>query len=190
MESIPMAVKGRIIPNPATGEYIEFVETAEETGGHHTTIKVLQKAGGFKPVLHVHTTTDESFTVIEGELTYELEGKKGIVQRGESLVLPKGKVHTHYNDSPNDLLMLQTFTPSLDIEVFLENLFGLTAEGKVRNGQPALLQVLVWLRSFSSKTYLAALPIDVQDALAALLAPVGRVFGYKAAYARFSGFDR
>ncbi len=185
-----MATKGQTIANPSTGEYIQFVETAKETGGHATTIRILQKAGGFRPVLHVHTTTDESFTVLEGELTYELEGKKGTVRAGETILLPKGNVHTHYNAGPNDLLMLQTFTPALDIEIFLENLFGLSAEGKLRNGKPALLQVLVWLRTLSSKTYLATIPIGVQNALAMLLTPVGRLLGYRAAYTRFSGFER
>jgi uncharacterized cupin superfamily protein len=64
---------------------------------------MLQEACGFKPVLHMHNTIDESFSVLEGELTYVLHGKKGTVKKGEMITFPKGFPDTHYSDSPQDL---------------------------------------------------------------------------------------
>lgn len=184
-----MPLKGQIIRNPRTGEFIEFIETAAETGGAYTRIKIKVIAGGFKPVLHMHTTTDEAFEVISGRLTYLLDGKKREIGPGEKVVLPKGKIHTHYNDDPGNLLMYQTFIPSLDVDLFLENIFGLDAEGKVPKGQPAFLQLMVWGKKFQCKAYVASVPLEIQKALTFILAPVGRLLGYKAVYKRFSGFD-
>lgn len=184
-----MPQKGQVIKNPRTSEFIEFMETAADTGGAYTRIRIKVTAAGFKPVLHMHTTTDESFEVISGKLTYVLDGEKKEIGPGEKVTLPKGKVHTHYNDDPGNLLMYQTFTPSLDVDLFLENIFGLDAEGKVPRGQPAFLQLMVWGKKFQCKAYVASVPLGIQKVLTFILAPVGRLLGYKAIYKRFSGFD-
>jgi mannose-6-phosphate isomerase-like protein (cupin superfamily) len=184
-----MPQKGQIIKNPRTGEFIEFMETAAETGGVHTRIRIKVFAGGFKPVLHMHTFTDEAFEIISGRLTYVLDGEKNDIGPGEKITLPRGKTHTHYNDEVGPLLMYQTFTPSLDVDLFLENIFGLDAEGKVSRGRPAFLQLMVWGKKFQCKAYIASVPLAIQKVLSFLLAPVGRLLGYKAVYKRFSGFD-
>ena len=184
-----MAQKGQIIHNPRTGEYVEFMETAADTNGAYSRIKIKVMPGGFKPVMHMHTTMDETFEVISGKLVYQTDGKTRAIGPGESITLPKGKVHTYYNGSDGVLLMYQKFTPSLDVDLFLENLFGLDAEGKVPKGQPAFLQLMVWGKALQSKTYIASIPIAIQKMLTFLLAPLGRLKGYKVAYKRFSGFD-
>jgi quercetin dioxygenase-like cupin family protein len=187
--TIGMASKGQIINNPLTGEYIEFIETAKETGGAYTKIKILVKAGGFKPVLHFHNKMDEGFELISGRLSYELNKEKKTITAGDKIILPKNIPHTHYNEQAEDLLMYQIFTPSLDIDTFLENFFGLAGEGQLPNGAPEFLQAMVWLRRFRSKTYLAAIPASVQNILSFILSPLAATFGYKAAYKRFSGYD-
>jgi mannose-6-phosphate isomerase-like protein (cupin superfamily) len=184
-----MPHKGKIIHNPGTGEYVEFVETATETNGAYTRIKIKVIAGGFKPVLHLHTTTDETFDVISGQLTCIQNGETKTINAGEKIVLPKNRFHTHYNGGKEDLVMYQTFTPSLDVDLFLENLFGLDAEGKVPKGQPAFLQLMVWGKKYQCKAYVASVPLGVQKVLTFILAPIGRLMGYKAAYKRFSGFN-
>ena len=184
-----MPRKGQVIANPATGEYVEFIETAAETNGAYTRIKVKVIAGGFKPVMHLHSNTDETFEVISGELTCIRENVATVTRVGESITLAKGISHTHYNDGKEDLVMYQQFTPSLDIDVFLENLFGLNAEGKVPNGQPAFLQLMVWGKSYQCKAYVGSVPVSLQKILTFILAPVGRLLGYKAAYKRFSGYN-
>lgn len=184
-----MPFQGQVITNPRTGEYIEFVETANETKGAYSRIKIKVVAGGFKPVLHLHTTTDETFEVISGRLTYILNDEKKDIGAGSMVTLPKGIPHTHYNDGGEDLVMYQSFAPSLDIDLFLENLFGLDAEGKVPNGQCAFLQLMVWGKTLRTKSYIASVPIGIQKILSYLLAPIGRLMGYKAAYQKYSGYN-
>ncbi len=51
------------------------------------------------------------------------------------------------------------------------------------------LQVLVWLQYFKAKTYIASLPIGLQNGLAVLLASLARQKGYKAVYKEYSGLE-
>jgi hypothetical protein len=109
---------------------------------------------------------------------------------GETVTLPKGVPHTHYNGETNeDLVMLQSLTPALDAEYLIDSILGLTKDKKILNGNPKFLQVMVWLRHYQARTYLATVPVAVQNFLAFLLAPVARWRGYKAAYKEYSGVD-
>lgn len=181
-----MAHKGTTLTDPATGDSVEFVELPSENGGERLTFRFTVKPNGFKPVEHIHLFQDETFQVLSGTLTYRLNGKEAKASASETVLLPKGQAHTHFNAEQSDLVMLQSVTPALDSEIFLENLFGLSNDGKVKNGQPELLQILVWLRSLQTKTYLAAIPIGLQNALAIMLAPLARLLGYRASYEKYS----
>lgn len=184
-----MAKRGDIITDNSTGDTVEFLETALETGGSYTKIRFTIKPGGFRPVEHLHPSFDESFKVIKGILTVKLDGTMSKVTEGDEVTLPKGVPHTHYNDEKSELIMEQTFSPSLDVEIFLENLFGLSCDGRVKNGEPELLQVLVWLKKLKAKTYLARIPAGLQDTLSAILSPLAGVLGYKASYKKYSGTE-
>lgn len=184
-----MAVRGDIIRNNVSGDTIEFLETSSMTGGRFTRIRFTVKPGGFRPVEHIHPEFDEHFRVLSGKLAYTLGGDAGTVESGGEITLPREIPHTHFNNCNEDLIMEQTFSPSLDVEIFLENLFGLSCDGRVKNGEPELLQVLVWLRKLDAKTYLAKLPVRLQDALAVLLFPLASLLGYKASYRKYSEIE-
>jgi hypothetical protein len=64
----------------------------------------------------------------------------------------------------------------------IENLVGLAADGKSKNGKYGLVQELVALKYLDSKSYLADIPIGVQKVLMNTIAPIGRQFGYRAIY--------
>ena len=65
-----------------------FVKTRSETGGAYELMKleVEPKGGNW---WHYHTIFDEEFTVVSGELTVEIEGKKHLIKRGESMTTKK-----------------------------------------------------------------------------------------------------
>jgi hypothetical protein len=140
---------------------------------------------GFE-VEHFHTNADEHFDIISGTFSYKIKGKTLKAHAGEQVVLPKGQAHANWNAEATDLVMYQTITPSLDIDRFLDTLFGLSMEGKLdKKGQPAFLQVMIWLRFVQSKTYLAAIPRKVQDILAFVLTPVAALLGYQPFYKKY-----
>jgi hypothetical protein len=74
------------------------------------------------------------------------------------------------------------------MESLFETLFGLGRDGKTdEEGAPRLLQGAVMLAEYEDEYRLARPPLPVQKALLAVLAPIGRLLGYRAWYARYSG---
>jgi quercetin dioxygenase-like cupin family protein len=185
-----MAQKGQTWSDPVTGDIVEVLETGKENNGEQLSYRFTLRPGGFKPVLHIHEKQDEIFEVLSGKLTYNLNGELKTAGAGQTITLPKGSPHTHYNGQANEeLVMIQTIRPALDAEWLVDSILGLTKDKKIINGQPKFLQVMVWLRYYKARTYLAQVPVALQNALAYLLAPVARLLGYKAAYKEYSGVD-
>jgi gentisate 1,2-dioxygenase len=106
---------------------------------------------------------------------------------GEKIVLPKNVPHNHYNDQSEPVIYLHTVIPALDFEFLIETLVGLAADGKSKNGQYGLLQQLVSLKYLESKSYVADIPEWVQNILMNTVAPIARLFGYRAVYRKYSG---
>lgn len=177
-----MAHKGQVLVNRSTGETVEFLETGRDNNGQRLRFKYCMKPGGLKPVQHFHALQDETFEVISGKLAYVLDGVEKLASPGETVLLPKGVRHTHFNGHDAETVVIQSHIPALDSEAIVETLYYLDSQGKMNNGEPPLLQVMVWLKELSAKTYLASIPRGVQDALSFVLGPVGKMAGYKTTY--------
>ena len=173
-----MIKQGTIIQDSKTKDTAEFLETNQSTGGKYCKVKWTFHAGGIRPAAHIHLLQDEQFEVLKGYYTYEYKGETKKLGPGESIVFDKAVGHIHYNGDNETCEVIQTFTPALDVEDLLYRLVELSNEGKIINGEPPMLEVMVWLKKFEAKTYLAKVPVGVQNTLATLLAPVGRMLGH------------
>lgn len=173
-----MILQHTILTASDTGDTYEFLETNQSSGGKHTKVKFSLKPGGFKPAMHIHQTQHETFEVLSGTYTYEVNGEIRKAAPGEKIDLLAGVAHTHYNGENTDCVVIQTVSPSLDFEDILARLIELNNLGKIVKGQPPLLEVMVWLKKYEAKTYLASIPVPVQNTLAMLLAPVGKLLGH------------
>jgi quercetin dioxygenase-like cupin family protein len=185
-----MPSKGQIITNPTNGDSYQFLETAQDTSGACVTMKAAIKSKGQLVPNHFHVLQDETFEVISGKLTVFFEGSTKIISAGEKITLPKNKPHNHYNDDDVEVVYIHTVTPALDFDLLIENLVGLAADGKSKNGKYGLVQELVSLRYLDSKSYLADVPIFIQNLLMKTIAPIGRLFGYRAVYKKYSGLEK
>jgi quercetin dioxygenase-like cupin family protein len=185
-----MPQKGQILVNPISGDSYEFLETANDTNGERISIKMILKTKGKLVPNHFHVLQDETFEVLEGKLTIWFNDKIQILNTGERITLPKGKAHNHYNDSDEPVTLIQTVTPALDFEYLMENLIGLASDGLMKNGKAGLLQELATLKYLDSKSYLADMPVGIQKVLMNTIAPISRVFGYRAIYKKYSGFEK
>lgn len=181
-----MAKKGQTLSNQLTGDIFEFLETSEDTNGERVTIKLTVKSKGMLVPDHVHILQDEKCEVISGKLTYMLEGKQNTLQQGQTITLPKLKSHNHFNNDDSPLVYIHTATPALDFEYLIENIVGLSSDGKMKNGKAGFIQELVTLKYLDSKTYLADVPIGIQKVLMNIIAPVARLFGYRAIYKKYT----
>ncbi len=185
-----MPTKGQIITNPITGDSYEYIETAKDTHGERVLMKATVKNKGQLVPNHYHVLQDETFEVVSGQLTIWLDGKTTTLSPGEKITLPKNKPHNHYNNDHVAVTYIHTITPALDFDYLIENLVGLAADGKSKNGKYGLMQELVTLKYLDSKTFLADIPLGVQKALMNIIAPIGRLFGYRAIYKKYSGIEK
>src|SRR5438477_8747843 len=66
----------------------EFLIPDEATGGRLTFFRATL-AQGFSPPRHVHTREDEVFHVLEGEVTFDIDGELRAAGPGTSLYMPR-----------------------------------------------------------------------------------------------------
>ena len=84
--------------------------TADMTGGAFGLVESLI-APGFSPPLHVHHREDESFYVLEGELTMRCGDRVFVATAGAFVFLPRGVPHTFVVEGGQPARMLTLMTP-------------------------------------------------------------------------------
>jgi mannose-6-phosphate isomerase-like protein (cupin superfamily) len=77
----------------------EFLVPSEATGGK-LSVFLATLVGSFSPPRHVHTREDEVFLVLDGGVTFELDGRRLLAGPGTSVFVPRGVPHTFRIDSP------------------------------------------------------------------------------------------
>jgi quercetin dioxygenase-like cupin family protein len=185
-----MPTKGQTITNPTNGDSYEFLETAMDTNGVRVAMKATIKGKGQLVPKHYHALQDETFEVISGQLTIFLDGSMRTLSAGEKITFPKNIPHNHFNNDDIHLTYIHSVTPALDFDYLIENLVGLAADGKSKNGKYGLVQELVSIKYLDSKSFLADIPLGVQKVLMNTIAPIGRLFGYRAIYKKYSGIEK
>jgi quercetin dioxygenase-like cupin family protein len=83
--------------------------TAAETRGEMTVLEVLAPAGLGAP-LHVHYTEDETFFVLEGEVTFEVAGERIVAGPGDCVFGPREVPH-RFDVGDRPARMLWLFNP-------------------------------------------------------------------------------
>ena len=68
---------------------------ARDTSGDGLSVIDARARRGDSPPYHVHTTEDEIFHVVDGELVLLLDGTTARLSAGETLLAPKGVPHTY-----------------------------------------------------------------------------------------------
>jgi quercetin dioxygenase-like cupin family protein len=83
------------------------------------------------PPLHRHSCEDEWFYVLDGEITFEVDGDRMVLRAGSSAFAPRGTAHTFKNFRDRSAKMLVIVTPG-GFQQFFEELSALNC------GLPAL----------------------------------------------------
>ena len=174
--------------HPVTGERIVFRKRARDTGGELLELNLYLAPGGFIAAPHVHPNQEERFEVSGAEVIFRVGRDERRYKPGEVVIVPRGTPHTWWNPSETEAAALIQFRPALDTETMFETFFGLAADGKVNvKGMPNPLQMMVLARAFRREAKPPPPLSWITDPLSVVLAPIGRLMGYRARYEKYSG---
>lgn len=101
------------------GDIYRFVATGEETDGKYTLFEAFVSPGGGPPP-HVHSREEEGFYVIEGEITFSIDGKRMVGTAGTFANLPIGVPHSFKNETTRPAKMLIFLAPAGLEKMFFE----------------------------------------------------------------------
>ncbi|MEO6066252.1 MAG: cupin domain-containing protein [Lysobacterales bacterium] len=180
-----MLKSGDVLEHPITRERIVIRKASRDTDGELVQADFYLQPGGFVAVEHIHPKQEERFEVISGTLRGRVAGKEFTGGPGDKVVVPAGTPHVWWNSGDVEMHVLVEVRPALKIETFFETFFGLAQYGKVspKTGLPNPLQMAVLMREYRNVLILARPPRPMQTVLFGLLAPIGKLIGYKAEYA-------
>lgn len=182
-----MAKSGDVLEHPVTGEKIVWRKVASETQGRMLQGDLFARPGGHVAAAHVHPNQEERFEVLSGTLKLRIDQDERLLSPGDVAVIPAGKPHVWWNAGDEEVHVLGEFTPALRTEVFFETFFGLATDGKANSkGLPNPIHLAVLMREYQDELRLASPPPMAQTAMFTPLAAIGRLFGYRGWYPKYS----
>ena len=93
------------------GDEYSFLATGRETNGSYFLMHARVPPGGGPPP-HVQTREEEGFYVLEGRVTFWIQGEREEADPGTFLHVPRGVAHNFRNESDREALMLIWFAPA------------------------------------------------------------------------------
>jgi quercetin dioxygenase-like cupin family protein len=94
----------------------------------------IMQPGGAVPS-HLHQEADEVFKILEGEVTFRLDGKTIVAHPGDEVMVPKFAIHSISNRSKANIRCNVTYSPVSDQGEFFRILFFLKSENP-NDGNP------------------------------------------------------
>src|SRR5215210_1025498 len=87
---------GRVIPLGEAGD-VTLKAGHRETGGALSAYEFAMPPATAGPPLHLHRGWDEAFYVLEGEVTFLIDGRTSAAAAGSFVFVPRGVLHTFWN---------------------------------------------------------------------------------------------
>jgi mannose-6-phosphate isomerase-like protein (cupin superfamily) len=160
------------------GTSFVIVESAADSGGKRVEFEITMAPDAMGPPKHFHPSQEESWRVLEGELSVFVDSDWRTLGEGESLSIPPNVVHTLRNRSFAMVRFRDTHEPALDFQDYIEALDRQAAAGKItsRMTPSTLIHGAMVLREHRT-TQLSASP--AQRVAETALSLVGRALGYR-----------
>jgi len=118
---------GRRIPLGDAGT-VTLKAVAADSGGTLSAYEFATLPATAGPPLHLHRTWDEAFYVLEGEMTFLIDGQTHSAPAGSFVFVPRGILHTFWNAGDTPAKQLVVFTPA-GIEAYFEEVTRVLADG-------------------------------------------------------------
>lgn len=101
------------------GDVYRFLATGEQTDGKYALWEAIVPPGGGPPP-HVHSREEEGFYVLEGEITFAVNGERRVAGPGTFANMPVGVPHSFRNESGRVARMLISVAPAGMEAMFFE----------------------------------------------------------------------
>jgi quercetin dioxygenase-like cupin family protein len=93
------------------GDVYRFLATGEDTDGRNALLEALVPPGGGPPP-HTHSREEEAFYILEGEVTFTINGERLVATPGMFANMPVGSLHSFKNESGTPAKMLISVAPA------------------------------------------------------------------------------
>jgi quercetin dioxygenase-like cupin family protein len=170
-----------VIENEAMGARIAFRETGAETNGELLRFDFFVKPQTVVLHEHLHPIQEERFEVLSGRMEGQVDGVARTAEPGTVIVNQPGTPHAWWNAGEEEAHLVVEFRPALKTATLFETSFALAKQGKVRKtGLPKNpLQLAVIYDEYKNETSAAK---SYQRLAMRILAPIGRLLGFRAQY--------
>ncbi|MFC3126033.1 cupin domain-containing protein [Pseudoroseomonas globiformis] len=109
---------------------LRFLRNRHDTGGSLDMFELTLQPQGRMPVPHYHESWEETVYGLSGVVTYTVEGVPHEIGAGDTLFIPRGKVHGFSNISGSVARCLCILTPGVLGPEYFRELAALLAAGK------------------------------------------------------------
>ena len=109
--------------NPATGETYGVMGAALRSGGRWFGFERTHQPGRRVPE-HIHPYQEERFVVLDGEVTFSIDGRTVVAGPGDLVSVPAGVRHAPLNRTGAANRAIVSFRPGLDSKRFFEAIAG------------------------------------------------------------------
>lgn len=165
------------------GERLTFVRLIQ-----NGPVEVIEMEGrakpGSGPVMHTHLKQDESFTVVQGRIGYQVYGgPEQFGGVGESIHFPAGCPHRFWNAGSDELIVRGQCTPPNNLQFFLTALYASALASKSATGAPGFWDGAWLLTRYRSEFDLPEIPTFVKRVIFPVVVAIGSVLGKYRKYA-------
>ncbi|WP_442508200.1 cupin domain-containing protein [Novipirellula sp. SH528] len=109
--------EGRTIA--VVGDVYRFLATGEETDGKYAMWEAIVPPGGGPPP-HIHSREEESFYILEGEITFHVGDERIVATAGTFANMPVGSLHSFKNETDKTARMILSVAPAGLEQMFFE----------------------------------------------------------------------
>ncbi len=97
---------------PATVDYADglALSLTPPSRTSYSQMRLVERAG-YRTPLHIHHETDETFLVLQGELTVFIGGQVHTLGPGDYAFVPRGTPHAQGNRTQSETILLLTMAP-------------------------------------------------------------------------------
>ena len=110
-------MSGRMVS--VVGDLYRFLATGDETDSRYASFEALVPPGGGPPP-HRHSREQESFYVLQGEITFRFGDECRVAKAGTAINMPPGLAHSFKNESAQPARMLISVAPAGLEQMFFE----------------------------------------------------------------------